>query len=130
MIKSLVIYITSFSLLFLIIYFSQDFFLNQLNISVRFSLWDTNLFFAITSFVICAHIKFFSSIKSLQPQLGFIYLPTLFIKGIFLFLKFQSSIFSFEFLTFTEKLNLLIPLFLFLGLEVYFVVKIIAKNEA
>lgn len=117
-------------MLFIIVHFSQELFLNQLGISVRFNFWDTNLFFSIASLVICVHLKFFSFIKSLQPQLGFIYLPTLFIKGVIFFLAFQSSIFDLDVLTSAERLNLLIPLLLFLGLEVFFVVKIITKNEA
>ena len=129
MIKSLMVYVISFSILFVLVHFSQEYLLNQLNTSVRFNLWDTNLFFAITSLVICIHIKFFSFKKSLQPQLGFIYLPTLFIKGVIFFIAFQSSIFNLDVLTTTERLNLLFPLLLFLGLEVYFVVKIILNNE-
>lgn len=129
MIKSLMVYIISFMILFLGVHFSQEFFLNQINTSVRFNLWNTNLFFAIASLVICMLLKFFSFKKSLQPQLGFIYLPTLFIKGVVFFIAFQSSIFRLDVLTTTERLNLLIPLLLFLGLEVYFVVKIITKNE-
>lgn len=123
------VYIISFMVLFLVVHFFQDFILNHFNFSVRYSLWDTNLFFAISSLVICFHLKFFSFKKSLQPQLGFIYLPTLFIKGIFFFIIFRTSVFSLDILSSIERLNLLIPLFLFLGLEVYFVVKIISKNE-
>ncbi len=123
------VYIISFMVLFLVVHFFQDSILNYFNFTVRYNLWDTNLFFTISSLVICFHLKFFSLKKSLQPQLGFIYLPTLFIKGILFFIIFQSSVFGLDVLSIVERLNLLIPLFLFLGLEVYFVVKIISKNE-
>ena len=129
MIKALIVYIISFSVLFLVVHFSQESFLDKLNTSTRFNLWNTNLFFAIASLAICIQFNFFSSRKNLQPQLGFIYLPTLFIKGVLFFIIFKSSIFSLDVLTISERLNLLIPLFLFLGLEVFFVVKIITKNE-
>jgi hypothetical protein len=129
MIKVLIVYFLSFTVLFLVVQFSQEFILNQLNIAVRFNLWDTNLFFAIASLIICLHFQFFSSIKKLQPQLGFIYLPTLFIKGIIFFVAFRSSIFSLDSLKTAERLNLLIPFLLFLGLEVFFIVKIIRKTE-
>ncbi|WP_370622880.1 DUF6168 family protein [Winogradskyella forsetii] len=115
--------------LFLIVHFFQDYFLNYSNAIIRFNLWDTNLFFAVASLIICVHLKFFSTIKNLQPQLGFIYLPTLFIKGILFFIMFKSSVFNLDVLSTTERLNLIIPLFLFLGLEVYFIVKIIRKIE-
>jgi hypothetical protein len=129
MIKSFVIYTVSFLILFLVIHFSQEFIINQLSISVRFNLWDTNLFFAIASLVICLHLKLFSSVKNLQSQLGFIYLPTLFIKGVLFFLMFRTSIFQLDTLEIVERLNLLIPLFLFLGLEVFFILKIITKTK-
>ncbi|WP_367179551.1 DUF6168 family protein [uncultured Winogradskyella sp.] len=129
MIKAVATYIISFSILFALIYVSQNYILNASGKVIRFSLWDTNMFFALSSFIICIHFQFFSGIKSIQPQLGFIYLPTLFIKGILFFLMFKTSIFELEALLTAEKLNLLIPLFLFLGLEVFFVVKIITKNE-
>ncbi|WP_367180238.1 DUF6168 family protein [uncultured Winogradskyella sp.] len=129
MIKTIMVYIISFMVLFLVVHFFQDSILNYFNFTVRYNLWDTNLFFTISSLVICFHLKFFSLKKSLQPQLGFIYLPTLFIKGILFFIIFQSSVFGLDVLSIVERLNLLIPLFLFLGLEVYFVVKIISKNE-
>ncbi|WP_040756249.1 DUF6168 family protein [Winogradskyella psychrotolerans] len=127
MIKSLAIYIVSFSILFLVIHFSQDYILSTLNSSVRFSLWDTNIFFAVASLMICVHFQFFSLIKSLETQLGFIYLPTLFIKGVLFYVAFKDSVFNIEVLNTTEELNILIPLLLFLGMEVFFVVKIISK---
>ena len=129
MIKSLMLYAASFAVLFLIIHFSQEFVLNESNKTVRFNLWDTNVFLVVASLLICVHLKLFSTIKSLQPQLGFIYLPTLFIKGGLFFLAFKSSVFSLETLTMVERLSLLLPLLLFLVLEVFFVVKILAQNE-
>lgn len=129
MIKSLGVYTVAFAILFLGVQFSQDYILKQLNVSVRFHLWDTNLFFAMASLIICIHFEFFSFIKKIIPQLGFIYLPTLFIKGAIFFMAFRSTIFNLETLTTTERLNLLIPLLLFLGLEVFFVVKIIRKSQ-
>jgi hypothetical protein len=115
--------------LFLVFHFFQDFILNHFDSTIRYNLWDTNLFFATSSLVICVHFIFFSSKKKLQPQLGFIYLPTLFIKGILFFIIFRTSVFHLDVLSTSERLNLLIPLFLFLGLEVYFVLNNIKKNE-
>ena len=127
MIKVVLIYVMSFAILFFLIYFSQDYLLAQLNATVRFSVWDTNVFLAIISLLICIHFQLFSLIKNLETQLGFIYLPTLFIKGILFYLAFKDSVFNIEILNTTERLSLLIPILLFLGLEVFFVVKIISK---
>ncbi|WP_394351695.1 DUF6168 family protein [Winogradskyella ludwigii] len=127
MIKAVLIYVIAFAVLFFLIYFFQEYLLNQLDATVRFSVWDTNIFLAITSLLICIHFQLFSLIKNLETQLGFIYLPTLFIKGILFYLAFKDSVFNIEILNTTERLSLLIPILLFLGLEVFFVVKIISK---
>ena len=130
MIKALIIYVISFAVLFLALQYSQELILNHRNSSVRFELWTTNLFFALASLLICVHLQIFSSIKRLERHLGFIYLPTLFIKGILFFIAFKESVFGIDVLSSTERVSLLIPFLLFLGLEVLFVVKILMKNEA
>lgn len=130
MIKALIIYVISFTVLFLALQYSQELILNHRNSSVRFELWTTNLFFALASLLICVHLQIFSSIKRLERHLGFIYLPTLFIKGILFFIAFKQSVFGIDVLSLTERVSLLIPFLLFLGLEVLFVVKILMKNEA
>lgn len=128
MIKSLLIYTVSFAVLFFIVLHTQNWVLETSNQSVRFSYYDTNLFFVVASGLICVHLKLFSNIKSLQPQLGFIYLPTLFIKGGLFFLGFKDTIFGLEQLTNPERLCLLTSLVAFLVLEVIFVVKILKEN--
>ena len=129
MIKAIGVYALAFAALFGIVQFSQEAILNLLNTTTGFPIWDTNLFFALASFIICAHFQFFSSIKSLERQLGFIYLPTLFIKGIIFFFAFKSSVFNNDTFNTVERLSLLIPLLIFLGLEVFFVVKILRKVQ-
>lgn len=129
MIKSLTIYVISFAILFLIVHFSLEYVLNHYHASVRYNLWDTNVFFAVASLLICVHFQLFSLIKNLETQLGFIYLPTLFIKGVLFYAAFKDSVFNIEILSTAERLGLLIPLLLFLGLEVYFIVKILSKID-
>ncbi|MGB1232055.1 MAG: DUF6168 family protein, partial [Winogradskyella sp.] len=76
MIRSISIYIVAFALVFFTIHFTQNYILNTLNESLRFSHWDTNVFLCFVSLLICVHFLFFARIKSLKTQLGFIYLPT------------------------------------------------------
>lgn len=125
MIKQLLIYSLSFTLLFFVVLQAQDWLLKHNNQTLRFSFYDTTKFFAIASALICIHLKFFSGIKSLQPQVGYIYLPTLFIKGGIFFVAFRSTVFAVNELQLVERLNLLIPLFIFIILEVYFVIRIL-----
>lgn len=119
------IYIISFMILFLGVHFFQDFILNYFNSTVRYNLWDINLFFAVISLIICVFFKFASKFKNVNSQLAYIFLSTLFIKGALFFIVFQSTIFQLESLTIIERFIIIISLFIFLGLEVYFVVKII-----
>ncbi|TCK67773.1 hypothetical protein DFQ05_1554 [Winogradskyella wandonensis] len=128
MIKSLLIYVVSFAALFFVVLHLQHWLLEANNQSVRFSYYDTNIFFAVASALICIHLQLFSSIKSLQPQLGYIYLPTLFIKGGLFFFSFQDAVFALENLTVSERLCLLSSLLIFLLLEVFFVIKILKQN--
>lgn len=129
MIKTLAIYLVSFLALFFIIYLSQEFFYKQTEISIRFKLWHVNAFFAVISLLICVNIQLLLQIDSLKTKLGFVYLPTIFVKGIFFYLAFKNSILSIELLSFSERLSILIPFLIFLTLEAYFVFKMITKNE-
>jgi hypothetical protein len=124
MIKHILLIILYFACLFGLVHGVQAIALEQQNYC-QYSLFNTNLFFAISSAIICIAILAFSLSKKLNSQLGFIYFPSLFIKGILFFVVFNASIFSLENLGIEERLNLLIPLFIFLALEVYFVAKFI-----
>tara|TARA_R110000751_G_scaffold121392_3_gene221898 strand:- start:500 stop:898 length:399 start_codon:yes stop_codon:yes gene_type:complete len=128
MIKKLLIFAGTFAALFVVIYFTQDSIIGISSQEIRFSVFDTNMFFAVSSLIICVHFEIFSHIKKLQSQLGFIYLPTLFIKGILFFAIFKPTIFNSETLSTAERLNLLIPLILFLALEVFFITQILNRK--
>lgn len=127
MIKTSAEIILGFGLLFFIVFGIQYNFLVSES-SVRYNLFTTNLFFAISSGVICLTLLILETKEKFKPQLGFIYLPTLFIKGVLFFLIFQNTVFSIVDLTIEEKLHLIIPLFIFLTLEVIFVSKVINKK--
>ncbi|MGB3605675.1 MAG: DUF6168 family protein [Psychroserpens sp.] len=129
MIKRTLIYTAAFAVLFGVLFFLQNAFLHQTEQRIRFNTLDTTLFLALASFIICIHFEIFSTFEKLRPQLGFIYLPTLFIKGILFFITFKSSVFALNDLTTFERLNLLIPLLLFLGLEVFFITEILKRKE-
>lgn len=128
MIKKFLIFTIAFATLFGVIHLVQEALINQYSQELNFNVYDTNMFFAVSSLIICIHFAIFSQIKKLQPQLGFIYLPTLFIKGILFFVFFKSSIFTSETLTTQERLNLLIPLLFFLALEVFFITRILKEK--
>jgi hypothetical protein len=130
MIKRLLGYFTVFTTLFFIVCLSQKYILNQADLNLKYNYWNTNLFFYLVSFIICVHFLFLSEIKSIQTQLGYIYLPTLFIKGGLFYIIFKPSISQLEFFSTSERLNLLIPFLLFLSIEVFFIAKILNKKSS
>ena len=129
MIKKISAILLSFGILFILVNKGQSVVLGS-EIEIRFGTFETNLFFAVSSCIICLALLALESTEKFKPQLGFLYLPTLFLKGIFFYGSFTNSVFALENLSIAERLNLLIPFFIFLALEVYFVAKIINKNPA
>jgi hypothetical protein len=125
MIKQIAVYLFSFSIVFLSIYLLENHFLNIYLKDIRYNLFDTNLFFCLASFFICLHLLIFSNIKLVEPFLGYIYLPTLFIKGVLFYLIFKDSVFNIDNLTTLERLNLLVPMLIYLIVEVLFIIKIL-----
>ncbi|WP_394365772.1 DUF6168 family protein [Hyunsoonleella pacifica] len=98
-------------------------------IEFRFNLLQPYMFFAIFSFGLCIVFKVLSSFKKISFQLGFIYLFTLAIKvGLFAII-FNESILQLPNLSKIESLNLLIPLFIFLVLELYFVARLLGVER-
>lgn len=128
MIRPLFRYTLSFALLFIVVYYTQGLIIDQLELILNYDPVYTNLFFCLASLVINIHFLFLSKIESIRPQLGFIFLPTLFIKGGLFYIVFKSSISNLENYSIAERLNLLIPFLIFLALEVFFIAKILNKK--
>lgn len=115
-----------FGLVFILVFKAQHF-LNTKADLIRFSVLDVDIFFAASSLIICLHFLFLERFPKIKPQLGYIYLPTLFIKSILFYLFFQDTVFEIETFAMAERLNLFIPLALFLTLEVYVITKILNR---
>lgn len=130
MIKQLFVYLLIFLLVFFAIYLIHDYFIFDYWQDIRYNLFDINSFFCLTSFLICVHFLVFSHSKLLEPFLGYLYLPTLFIKGILFYLFFKNSVFDIDNLTTVERLNLLIPFLIYLIIEVLFIIKILNPKSS
>jgi hypothetical protein len=128
MTKSIVVYAVSFLLLFLASLFSHQFILDTQSISLRFKLIPVYVFFVLASFLICVVFKSFTYFEKTKEQLGFLYLFTLFIKIILFSIIFYKSIVVLKDISKIESFNLLIPLFIFLALEVTFVARILNQK--
>jgi len=129
MIKQIVLYFISFLSLFLVIFFIHDFILNNSKIYLPFSLFQMYSFHFSASFIIASVFLLLSKSIKWASQLGYIYMFTFFTKIMFFVLIFKNSILGDKNLTKLEGLNLLIPVFLFLFLEVYFIAKILNKKQ-
>jgi hypothetical protein len=129
MTKSIVVYAVSFLLLFLASLFLHQFILDTQSISLRFKLIPVYVFFVLVSFLICVVFKSFTYFEKTKEKLGFLYLFTLFIKIILFSIIFYKSIVVLKDISKIESFNLLIPLFIFLALEVTFVAGILNQKS-
>ncbi len=84
----------------------------------------------IISFTICVTLQLISLKPELEPQLGYLYLPTVIIKGILFYIIFRNTVFGIESVNNLERLILGLPLLISLSLEVYLISKILKKKTA
>ncbi|WP_274474187.1 DUF6168 family protein [Mangrovimonas aestuarii] len=101
----------------------HQYLLNNQGTTLAFSLFDIYLFHCIASCLVYSIIELLA--MKLPDQAGFGYLATTFVKvGVFVLL-FQHSVFDVEVFKMSEKLALVIPLFVFLFVEVYLVARLL-----
>lgn len=117
-----------FLLVFLMSFYVNEKILENQAISVRFSLFKVYLFHAGFSVLVCINFKVFSTVDNIFPQLGFIYLATIFLKIILFTIFFYTSIFPEETLSQIARLSLLIPMIVFLLTEAFFIAKVLNKK--
>jgi len=128
MTKKISVYFISFLALLLGAFVIQDYILVHLNSYLSFSLLHIYIFHFVASLLITVGILLLSKSNKWLPQLGFLYIFAFITKFLFFAAAFKQHLFKNESLTKTESLNLLIPLFLFLILEVFFITKILNKK--
>lgn len=102
--------------------------LENLGVSLPFSLKKLYLFHAGFSILVCVNLELFSIVDKISEQLGYIYLGTLMLKILLFSVTFYQSIIHGNDLTFIAKISLLIPTFIFLLTEVFFVAKILNRK--
>ncbi|WP_452230618.1 DUF6168 family protein [Lacinutrix sp. MEBiC02404] len=128
MIKRIVFYCIGFSFLFAASYAIHVSGLKDLNLTLSVPLFSIYLFHFIVSLLICTGFAVLDTTKKWSQQLGFVYLFTFITKLMLFAVIFKNSVFKVESLSKIEGFNLLIPVFLFLFLEVYFIAKILSKK--
>ena len=130
MIRALLRYLVIFGFGWFIIFILQMFLITRLQLIIPYNARSVSLFFAISSFLICLGFHLASQSEKFKTQLGFLYLPTLFVKAILFFAFFNKNILNAESIDFTEGLPIFIPLVAFLFLEVYFIAKTLNQKTS
>lgn len=120
MLKRIVIVSIAIVMLFFVAYYSHAALSTEL---LSFSLWHVYLFHTISALIVYMIVEFVA--EKLPAQAGYAYLMLMFFKiGAFV-LIFQQSVFAKETLSQSDKLGLVIPLFLFLIAEAIAVAKLL-----
>lgn len=86
------------------------------------------VFHAVASITLCAMLILARMSPKFTDQVGYIYLISVAVKAILFFVIFREPIFSSHSLSNQEALAMLIPLFLGLFFEVFFVAKLLNKS--
>lgn len=130
MIKKLLILSLVFSGVFLLSYSNHENYLENQAINLPFSLKKIYLFHLGFSLIVCFNFYLLSTVDKIFDQLGFIYLVTLFLKIILFCIIFYQSIINQEHLSLIVRVSLLIPTFIFLLTEAFFIIQIFnSKND-
>jgi len=85
------------------------------------------LYHYLFSLGICILFAYLAFADLLKTQLGLVYLAALFLKLIFFTILFKNAVFSDIIIPRIERFSMLIPLLLFLFVEVIFISKILKK---
>ncbi len=122
--KSIPIHIFIILLIGVIVYYLQTFVFSN----SRFGLENVYLFHVIASTVVYVALELLSKTQKFKNQIGFLYLGTIFFKVVLFVGIFNGTVMSVKSMTDKEIFSLLLPVFIFLFLEVYFISKILNKT--
>ena len=129
MLKTILGYVVSFGLMLLLGFSAHQTILNTLGKTLDFSLLNIYLFHAVFSFAICALLLALSKLPQFRSQLGFIYLGGLLLKLLVFAGLFQGIVLRESPMSNASSISLLIPIALFLSLEVYFIAKLLRRID-
>ena len=129
MIKSVFLYSLIFFGVFFLSFSLHESYIEKQGAILPFSLKQVYVFHLGYSLLVCVNFKLFSNVDKIFSQLGFIYLATLLLKIVLFCAIFYQPIFREENLSQIARVSLLIPVFVFLLTEVFFVARILNKKE-
>ncbi|MDT7828979.1 DUF6168 family protein [Pricia sp. S334] len=127
--KIIISYIVSFGLLLLVGFSAHQSIMDYLGKSLDFSLLHSYLFHAVFSCAICTSLLTLSKLPQFRAQLGFIYLGGLLLKLLAFAGIFQDIVLRENPISTASSVSLLVPIALFLSLEVYFIAKLLRRID-
>ena len=112
----------------------HSYFLDSVSVELPFPLLSVYLFHASFSIVLCIGFLSMYQMEKFKNQIGFLYMASVVVKAILFCIIFSNYLFKEGSFTRIEAASLLIPLFLFLFFEVFFITKLLKnlgeiKNE-
>ncbi|WP_353959561.1 DUF6168 family protein [Aequorivita aurantiaca] len=127
MLAKKVLHYTLLSLLVLIVGYSFHFFiLNYFEVIHPFQIWKIYIFQFFATLILCISFEIIArTSEKYREQLGFLYLGAMVLKIAVFCLFFSDILFSSHELSKVDSFSLLVPIFLFLFLEVIIIVRIL-----
>ncbi len=126
MIKRILYFITAVVILFIVSYTSHNFFLSTKNIVLPYSLFFVYLFHVIATGLVYIMLELLAS--KLPNEAGYGYLALMLLKIGFFVIIFQDSVFAGDQLAKSQRISLVIPLFIFLITEAVAVSKLLSSK--
>jgi DMSO/TMAO reductase YedYZ heme-binding membrane subunit len=129
LVKKITIVAIIFSVVGLALYFLQSHFMGPANTLLQTLLRESYLFHGVFSLVVIILFFLLSTQKKFFPQLGFIYIGLLVFKIMVFTIIFQPYLLGDQLLSLAHRAYLLVPIFIFLMLEVIFLSKLLYKKQ-
>ena len=128
LLKKIVLYIIVFTLVGAISFFIHNTLLGNVDLSFRLLLEKAYVFHFLFSLVLVVVFDILSKVKKLVGQLGFLYVAMLVFKIVVFTAMFYPQLMGGQILPHFYRAMILVPIFIFLTLEVIFVSKIMHEK--
>ena len=130
LLKTVLLYIVVFTFVGATSYFLHDFLLNDTDAGFNSLLEKAYLFHGIFSLSVIIAFRLTADFDSIFPQLGFIYIGSVVVKIMVFTMMFYPQLMGDQAISRFYRASLLVPIAIFLILEVLFVIKILHGKES
>ena len=128
MTKTQIQYISFFVLGLILLFLGHQYILEIKEVKLPFSLTQVYVFHGLVSLLLCVVLSSFVKTEKFKEQVGFMYLGSVLVKAVLFCVVFRKAIFTDQLLTNVEAASLLLPLFIGLFFEVFFLSKLLKQK--